>query len=276
MNIVTGERIQQLCNIYFGFQEDFDFNPLIKQQTNKHFNLNSLNTEIENPYYIFCYSHRINDLSGKIHLLKNRFILVTHNSDGEIRECSDVLHILKFSNLDKWYAQNLCFEHPKLNFLPIGIANSQWQHGNLNFFKHQNLYYYSNKIKNVYFNFNIDTNKNKRAICFDSLKNKLEWLNNVSPQENIFRLSEYKFCICPEGNGVDTHRLWEAIYLKTIPIVIKSEFTTILEKNGIPIIVINSWDDFDETTLIYNISLFENENYQKIINFGTDYLEKYL
>jgi len=276
MNIVTGERIQQLCNIYFGFQEDFDFNPLIKQQTNKHFNLNSLNTEIENPYYIFCYSHRINDLSGKIHLLKNRFILVTHNSDGEIRECSDVLHILKFSNLDKWYAQNLCFEHPKLNFLPIGIANSQWQHGNLNFFKYQNLYYYSNKIKNVYFNFNIDTNKNKRAICFDSLKNKLEWLNNVSPQENIFRLSEYKFCICPEGNGVDTHRLWEAIYLKTIPIVIKSEFTTILEKNGIPIIVINSWNDFDETTLIYNISLFENENYQKIINFGTDYLEKYL
>ena len=100
----------------------------------------------------------------------------------------------------------------------------------------------------------------------------MEWLNNISPQENIFRLSEYKFCICPEGNGVDSHRLWEAIYLKTIPIVIKSEFTQILEKNGIPIIVIDTWDDFDETKLIYNTALFENENYQKIINFRTDYL----
>ena len=272
MNIVTGERIQQLCNIYLGFQEDFDYNPVIKQQPNKQLNLNNLHNEIENPYYIFCYSHRIVELSRKIHLLKNKFILVTHNSDGEIRECSEVLHILNNTNLDKWYAQNLCFEHPKLNFIPIGIANSQWQHGNLDLFKHKKLYYYSNKIKNVYFNFNIDTNKNKRSICFHSLKNKLEWLNNISPQENIFRLSEYKFCICPEGNGVDSHRLWEAIYLKTIPIVIKSEFTQILEKNGIPIIVIDTWDDFDETKLIYNTALFENENYQKIINFRTDYL----
>ena len=31
-------------------------------------------------------------------------------------------------------------------------------------------------------------------------------------------------------------------------------------------------DDFDETKLIYNTALFENENYQKIINFRTDYL----
>ena len=47
------------------------------------------------------------------------------------------------------------------------------------------------------FNFNIDTNKAKRGICFESLKNKLVWLNNVSPSENVIRLSEYKFCICP-------------------------------------------------------------------------------
>ena len=272
MNIVTGEKIQQLCNIYFGFQEDFDFNPIIKQQSDKHFNLNNLNTEIENPYYVFCYSHRINELSDKIHLLKNKFVLVTHNSDVEVIECSEVLHILYYCNLDKWYAQNLCFEHPKLFFLPIGIANSMWNHGNLNIFNNEKILQNSNnKSKNIYFNFNIDTNKNKRELCFDSLKNKLEWLNNVSPEDNILRLSEYKFCICPEGNGCDTHRLWEALYVKTIPVVFKSDFTTILEKNGIPIIVINSWGDFDESKLTYNNSLFENENYQKIINFSDNY-----
>lgn len=271
-NIVTGEKIQQLCNIYFGFQEDFDFNPLIKKQFNKQFDLIHLKTEIDNPYYIFCYSHRINYLSSKIHLLKNKFILVTHNSDFNIEESEEVLHILNNNNLDKWYAQNLCFEHPKLKFIPIGIANNQWEHGKLDIFKDKNLYYY-NKINNVYFNFNIHTNTDKRNICFNILKNKLEWLNNVSPQENIIRLNEYKFCICPEGNGVDTHRLWEALYLKTIPIVIKNEFTNILKKNGIPIIILNSWDEFDESKLIYDILLFENENYKKIINFRDDYLK---
>ena len=25
MNIITGEKIQQLCNVYFGFKEDFDY-----------------------------------------------------------------------------------------------------------------------------------------------------------------------------------------------------------------------------------------------------------
>ena len=273
MNIVTGERIQQLCDIYFGLQEDFDYNPVIKPQTNKHFNLNNLNSEIENPYYIFCYSHRINDLSSKIHLFKNKFILITHNSDGEIKECEEVLHILNNHNLDKWYAQNTCFENPKLKFIPIGIANSQWGHGNIFFFQNKSLHFYSNKVKNVYFNFNIDTNKNKREICFNSLKNKLEWLNNVSPQDNIARLSQFKFCICPEGNGFDTHRLWESLYLKTIPIVVKSDFTSILEKNNIPIIILNSWDDFDENELIYNISLFENDNYKRIINFSCNYLQ---
>jgi hypothetical protein len=178
--------------------------------------------------------------------LKNDFCLITHNSDREIRETPEILTILNTKNLKKWYCQNLCFEHEKLCFLPIGIANSMWPHGNLDFHLLP-----IDKSKNVFFNFNINTNPNKREVCYESLKTKLEWLPNISPNENIKRLSEYKFCICPEGNGVDTHRLWEALYVKTIPIVIQSEFTKILIKNKIPLIVLNNWDEFDETTLVY-------------------------
>ena len=273
MNIVTGEKIQKLCNIYFGFQEDFYYNPVIKEEINKHFNLNNLITEFNNPYYIFCYSHRIKELSNKIHLLKNKFVLITHNSDEEIRDKPEVFKILNYPNLEKWYAQNICFDNSKLYFLPIGIANSQWPHGNITMYNSKIILYNSlNKSNDIYFNFNIDTNKNKRTICFNSLKNKIKWLNTVSPEENIIRLSQYKFCVCPEGNGPDTHRLWEALYLKIIPIVIKSEFTTILEKNKIPLIVLHNWDDLDKSKLIYCGSFFENENYQKIINFTNFYI----
>ena len=37
-------------------------------------------------------------------------------------------------------------------------------------------------------------------------------------------LLNYMFVICPEGNGIDTHRMWEALYLRTIPIIKKYDF----------------------------------------------------
>jgi hypothetical protein len=194
--------------------------------------------------------------------------LVTHNSDGEIRYEPEILNVLNCPKLDKWYAQNICIDNTKLHFLPIGIANSQWTHGNITIFDNEAIKINSsNKTKNIYFNFNIDTNKAKRRICFESLKNKLVWLNNVSPSENMLRLSQYKFCICPEGNGVDTHRLWEALYLKTVPIVIKSEFTNVLKKNNIPLIILDSWDDLDETKLNYDNYNFNDDKNLQISNF---------
>ena len=106
-------------------KDDFDFNPVIKIQRNKQININNLNSEINNPYFIFCYTHRVKELSKKIHLFKNNFALVTHNSDGEIRYEPEILNILNCPKLDKWYSQNICIENPKLHFLPIGLAPSK-------------------------------------------------------------------------------------------------------------------------------------------------------
>ena len=272
--VVTGEKIQQLCDVYLGFEEDFQFNPLIKNQYNKHISLNNLSSPYDNPLYIFCYSHRINELSRKINLFQNDFVLVTHNSDGEIRPVEEILNILNCEKLLKWYGQNICFEHPKLQFLPIGLANSMWEHGNLSLFNDKTFINSSNfKTKKIYFNFSIDTNKEKRQICYDILKNKLEWLENVQPIQNQLRLKEYEFCICPEGNGVDSHRLWEALYLKTVPIVIDSEFTNILKKQEVPLVVLENWEDFDINKLNYSDFDFNNPNFIKLLNFNNNYLD---
>jgi hypothetical protein len=90
-------------------------------------------------------------------------------------------------------------------------------------------------------------------------------LDSVSPIENLKRLKNYEFCICPEGNGVDTHRLWEAIYLKTVPIVIKSKFTDILIKNNLPLVVIDDWSDLNIEKLNYQDYNFANSFYPSFI-----------
>ena len=252
-NIVTGEKIQQLCDIYLGDQSDFNWNPLTKSHTSKHVNFYKLVSDFNNPYYVFCNSHNLNLLSQKLGFFQNEFILVTHNSDGQIEQTDVVFDILNCDKILKWYGQNICFEHPKLFFLPIGLANQQWKHGNLSLFYDATfMNSISTKPNNIYFNFNISTNKSKRQICYDKLKHQIEWLIMIDPQDNLKRLASYKFCICPEGNGVDTHRLWECIYLKVVPIVIKSEFTTILQKQNIPLHVLDEWDSLDTTKLNYH------------------------
>ena len=60
------------------------------------------------------------------------------------------------------------------------------------------------------------------------------------------------FVICPEGNGIDTHRMWEALYLRTIPIIKKNMISNFIKKAQIPVLIINKWSDlskFDEKKL---------------------------
>jgi len=263
-NIISGEKIQQLADVYLGVDEDFTFNPVIREQPLKTLSFHRIINQIDNPPIVFCYTHRIDLLAAKIDLFLNNFILITHNSDHGIRENdANVLKILNNTKLQKWFGQNITFLHDKLHLIPIGIANSQWEHGTNNFNNNINI----DKINDVYFNFNINTNYDKRHYCYEILRTRLNWLENVTPIENIQRLAQYKFCICPEGNGFDTHRLWEALYVKTVPIVIKSEYSQILAKYNIPMVVLESWNDLNIEKLNYNDYDFENIVFKKILNF---------
>jgi hypothetical protein len=273
MNIVTGEKIQQLCDIYLGREGDLNFNPAISIDKTKHLHIDNITTTFHNNYLIFCYSHHINVLSEKIHFFQNEFILITHNSDGEVAETNNVLTILNNSKLIRWFAQNVCFDHPKLFLLPIGIANNMWGHGNISVFKlPQVADNILNKSKHIFFNFNKNTNFSKRNLCYESLKNHLPWTENDSFVNYITNLSGYKFCICPEGHGVDSHRLWECLYLKVVPIVVDSPFTKILLKYNIPLVVVNSWADVMTTTLEYNKHNFNDPLFQKLIDFTPNYI----
>ena len=255
--IITGEKIQQFANIYLGNHADFKYNPLIAKDIKKHVCMNDIYNTYDNPYVIFFYTHHIHKVASIIHHFKNPFILLSHNSDYNIVESQSVSTILNCSKLYKWYTQNLCFYHPKLFILPIGLANSMWPHGNLSLFNNdQFISLLSNKTKHIYFNFNIGTNKSKRQICYDIISKKVEWLNNVNPMNNLLRMKDYEFCICPEGNGADTHRIWEALYLKCVPIVLNSPFIKILVSYNIPLVILNNWEDLTIEKLQYSTYTF--------------------
>jgi hypothetical protein len=54
------------------------------------------------------------------------------------------------------------------------------------------------------------------------------------------KMRQSNFTICPVGNGVDTHRLWEALYVGSIPIVKSNSIISNLVKN-LPVLEVQNW-----------------------------------
>jgi len=237
MDFITGEKIQEICDLYFGEQDNFDWNPRISCQEYKQRKISDI-ISFDNPKLIFCYTHLISQLFEKIEFFNNPFILVSHNSDFTINEFHPILDSKK---LIHWFSQNVNFLHPKLTNIPIGLANSQWGHGDLNAWN--NVKYIDKN--GIYFYFNIDTNPNPRNECKNILVNKgLKFGHYLWLNEYVGVLNSSKYSICPIGNGIDCHRVWESLYSKTIPICIRSVHTEILAKDY-PIILLDSWESFD-------------------------------
>lgn len=260
-SVMSGEKFQQLCDVYLGMEYKYYANPKIEAEPHKHMHLSSLNAEWDNPPLIFCYGDGLHELLTKIHFLKNPFILISHNSDINITSIH--LPILEHKNLLRWFAQNIMIEHRKLHLLPIGIANEMWGHGNLNVL--QKVREANNtKENNVYFYFSVDTNKTERETCKQIVSSKgLVFGTHQSHVDYLQNLSKCKFAINPPGNGVDCHRIWECYYLNVIPIVIRSPFTELLSKY-LPCIVLSSWDEFNISNILpqYNTLISKlNQNY---------------
>ena len=53
------------------------------------------------------------------------------------------------------------------------------------------------------------------------------------------------FSVCPRGNGQDTHRLWESIYLKTIPILLRNNFSLNFYNLNLPVLLIDNWSEIN-------------------------------
>ena len=195
--------------------------------------------------------------------LINTKILVSGHSDYEIDE-----NIFQKYNLnyDKWFAINVNYNHEKLIPLPLGITNNTNESeihpifGNtqimLDVLKNDN-----EKKYLLYMNFNLNTYFERSVIyfkfkdydwCFDGILN-----NTLEGRKNFLEdISKARFILCPRGNGIDTHRLWEALYMKSIPIV--KYHITHSNLTDLPILFINDWSEINKEFL-------ENK-YEEMIN----------
>jgi hypothetical protein len=262
-DIICGEKFVAICDVFIGTTNSFYANPnnISIQKNFVDINSNNLVETINKCNKIFV---KTDDILHFYTIIKNKNIdlsnkiIITHNSDYEID--GNFYNIL--SRVKKQLSQNCLIKHINLQAIPIGIENSQW-------FDHNLLHKIRTrtdikKDKNIYFLFSLNTHYSRRE-CFDKLKNKLEWNKSLSKEDYFIELKKHKYAICPRGNGLDTHRIWECLYLDVIPIMLIKDCINI---DNLPIIYLNDWNELDITKLTYN---FKNIKLSKVtMNYYKD------
>lgn len=194
------------------------------------------------------------------------FILISHNGDGAIRLHQESIYDASLSKapptLMKWFGQNVCVKDPRVESIPIGLENSKWfpELQKIEKIK-QVIQTKKNKFNLIYCNFNIETNKKERQYAFDIATNLSYCTTNLRKNgfgydDYILNLYNHDFVLCPPGNGEDTHRLWETLYVGSIPIVKKSINT--MHYTDLPICFVDDWEQIKDKN-------FLNDEYEKIL-----------
>ena len=219
---------------------------------------------------IFVKTELVSIFFSKLHpAIKNRYILITHNSDhspvfsttqNQLQREHDLRAYLDDSQLIAWFSQNIDYAHPKLHPIPIGIANSGWRHGNVAmFFKAtEQPPDLGSRIPKLYLNFTIHTNVLERSAALHHCKGKPFSYSATSkaPELYLKELKQYRYVLCPAGNGLDCHRTWEALLMGCIPVMKHSFLDPMFE--DLPVIFVNEWQEINQR--------FLDRKYEEIMN----------
>ena len=173
-----------------------------------------------------------------------KYILISHNSDNEAsnRELSMIDDKILF-----WFAQNLNVQNgSNYSLIPIGLENLRYQTNGV--LKDFDIELPEVKKSKIAASFNVSTNIEVRSKLKKTIERNInvESVDEDNHRDYILNLRNFMFNLCPVGNGFDTHRIWESLLVKTIPIVVDSEFTRNLASLNFPILVLDSWENLNK------------------------------
>jgi hypothetical protein len=164
-----------------------------------------------------------------------RFNMIVHNTDKPFdaarlrRTLPRALHI---------YAINTTVQHPQLTTIPLGFLDKDLEIIPM-------IRPSSERNIEIYSNFSKNTNPQARAECLVAFEGDPRVVRKEpggrTQAEYYDDLCHSKFVLCPQGTGIDTHRVYEALACGATPVVLHSTLDHLYEK--LPICILNSWTD---------------------------------
>lgn len=222
---------------------------------------------------------------NRINKLKNKFIIIMGNSDLTIdNKTYGISKLINNKMLIKIYSQNINIDHEKVIQLPIGVDfHSSFYY---NFITKNKIFPFTSqkklietiKLKTdkkflIYCDFHFAMNS-KRETCKKKLIKPLCFFPPKRVNQKIAweKIRKHQFIACPEGNGVDTHRIWESLLLGTIPII-KDNFLAPLYSK-LPVIIVKDWSQINKNYLKKQLKIIKSKKYDFSILFMRYWINK--
>lgn len=190
------------------------------------------------------------------HLPTDRPIkIVTHNAD---KSFTDEMAEKLPQNVTACFSQNVVTSHPKVHPIPIGLENERWftdQHRKQRILDARNGNALPTRL--VYLNFSIDTNPGVRKEVWDHFSgqswctaepwNRDRAIRGENFDNYLAGVNDHFYVISPQGNGVDCHRTWEALYMRRVPVMLKGHNSLYSDMR---VLLVDNWESVTEELLV--------------------------
>ena len=185
---------------------------------------------------------------------REKILLVGHS---DIPTTQIQSQILKFFGVIKFYGTNILSDQFFSFSIPLGLTNDCDDSPLHRLFGDNSLLLAASLVAdfpnyfspNLYVNFSASNNRGERGILLKEIS-KLPKEYKIIVNDPDFTTSgrvkyladcrTINFVLCPEGNGVDTHRLWETLYMGGVPIIKRNPIMTPLVDH-LPVVQVDSW-----------------------------------
>ena len=171
-----------------------------------------------------------------------RYVLVTSDSDYMAG------HYHLPDNVLKWFGVNMMNHSDRYEGIPLGLANPHYAHGNTELLEYESGQ--KRDISNLlYVHFAINTKRDIRYPLWEKFHDE-PWVTEKcyanGPDrgdyaEYLRGVHSHRFVLSPQGNGIDCHRHWEAMYLGAIPIIKRHPAMSWFY--DYPALFVDEWDD---------------------------------
>ncbi len=258
-----------LSSLNFIKFSDIIFSASLSNEDLESLNLNNINIiETNNEFVTFVnlefnlkensviYSHT-DYIEGLFEVLKDikfkNIKLITSQSD---RKITKKLFAQKPDCISQWYGVNVCYKNKDLIAIPLGLAPYRNTKSVIieDFTKYD---FQHSKKEFLYVNFNKNTNyfHREKAVNLSKRKLKINLTESRDYVDYLNNLSCYRYALAPWGNGIDTHRFWEALYSGTIPVTKKHSIYESFK--NLPMVLLSSYNSIDTLDKYLDFNSFD-------------------
>jgi hypothetical protein len=248
-DVITMNHIFNICDHFVNPSQDFDV------------------SKINDGDIIYCDGFST-DLFAEyiLPLINKKFILISSQSVRS-QPFRNSVKILENPNCIMWFCKNFVINHPKGIPFPVNITIKERALNTLQSLKCEDFDNFYNKRSKIYCNFSKDSYPSKRKAIWNFVVN-LPWCEvddeRLSEDQFYIKMNDYKYAICPQGNGIDTIRFWEAVFMGTIPIIEHSELDALY--SDLPVIYVDDLTNFSYEEI--------EEKFKSIEEFAKNYYSR--